>query len=299
MNKEDGKFVDAGGIKTHYYEKGVGTPLVLFHGGAFGHPTAADSAWDWSTNFDALAEHYRVIAVDKLGQGFTDIPKIDADYCMSAVVEHAADTLRSLELGPADLVGHSRGGYLTCRLTLDYPELVRSCTIVDSNTSSPGVELNNIILGNPPEPRLSRDSHHWIFEHYSYSPHHISSDWLDICCEIASRTEYQVAWEKMETEGLRLKQFAPGLAADKSKMFAQLRDEGLKRPTQIIWGKNDPTASIEQGWALYDLVAKHRADAKFHIINQAGHFSYREHPKEFNELIYAFVQTCEGGSYAA
>ena len=68
---------------------------------------------------------------------------------------------------------------------------------------------------------------------------------------------------------------------------------------EIIWGKNDPTASIEQGWALYDLVAKHRADAKFHIINQAGHFSYREHPKEFNELIYAFVQTCEGGSYAA
>jgi len=293
MHREDGKFVDAGGVKTHYYEKGAGKPLVLFHGGAFGHPTAADSAWDWSTNFDALAEYYRVIAVDKLGQGFTDIPKTDADYCMSAVVAHAADTLRALELGPADLVGHSRGGYLTCRLTLDYPELVRSCTIVDSNTSSPGVELNNIILGNPPEPRLSRDSHYWIFEHYSYSPHHISGDWLDICCEIAARPEYQLAWEKMETEGLRLKQFAPGLASDKSKMFALLRDEGLKRPTQIIWGKNDPTASIEQGWALYDLIAKHRLDAKFHIINQAGHFSYREHPKQFNELIYAFVQTCE------
>ena len=293
MHREDGKFVDAGGVKTHYYEKGEGKPLVLFHGGAFGHPTAADSAWDWSTNFDALAEYYRVIAVDKLGQGFTDIPKTDADYCMSAVVAHAADTLRALELGPADLVGHSRGGYLTCRLTLDYPELVRSCTIVDSNTSSPGVELNNIILGNPPEPRLSRDSHYWIFEHYSYSPHHISGDWLDICCEIAARPEYQLAWEKMETEGLRLKQFAPGLASDKSKMFALLRDEGLKRPTQIIWGKNDPTASIEQGWALYDLIAKHRLDAKFHIINQAGHFSYREHPKQFNELIYAFVQTCE------
>ena len=70
MHRKDGKFVDAGGIKTHYYEKGVGKPLVLFHGGAFGHPTAADSAWDWSTNFDALAEYYRVIAVDKLGQGF-------------------------------------------------------------------------------------------------------------------------------------------------------------------------------------------------------------------------------------
>jgi 2-hydroxy-6-oxonona-2,4-dienedioate hydrolase len=292
MRKEDGKFIDAGGIRTHYYEKGDGPPLVLFHGGAFGHPTAADSAWDWSTNFDDLAKRYRVIAVDKLGQGFTDNPKSDADYCMAAVVEHAADLLHALGVGPADLVGHSRGGYLTCRLTLDHPELVRSCTIVDSNTSSPGVELNGIVLGNPPEPRLSRESHKWIFEHYSYSPNHITPDWLDICCEIATLPKYLEAWHKMETEGLRVKQFAPGLAADKSKVFAMLRDEGLKRPTQIIWGKNDPTASIEQGWVLWDLIAKHRSDAQFHIINQAGHFSYREHPKQFNELIHAFV----GGS---
>ena len=295
MQKEDGKFIDVGGIKTHYYEKGDGPLLVLFHGGAFGHPTAADSAWDWSTNFDDLAKRYRVIAVDKLGQGFTDNPKSDADYCMAAVVEHATDLLRALGVGPADLVGHSRGGYLTCRLTLDHPELVRSCTIVDSNTSSPGVELNGIVLGNPPEPRLSRASHKWIFEHYSYSANHITSDWLDNCCEVAALPKYQDAWDKMETEGLRTKQFTPGLAADKSKMFAMLRDEGLKRPTQIIWGKNDPTASIEQGWVLWDLIAKHRSDAQFHIINQAGHFSYREHPKQFNELIHAFVANSEVG----
>ncbi len=293
MHKEDEKFIDVEGVKTHYYEKGNGPPLVLFHGGAFGHPTAADSAWDWSTNFDVLAERYQVFAVDKLGQGFTDIPKSNDDYCMAAVVQHGADTIRALGLGPAHLVGHSRGGYLVCRLTLDNPELVKSCTIVDSNTSSPGVELNAIVLGNPPEPLLSSESHRWIFEHYSYSPNHITDDWLDICCEIAARPDYRVAWEKMETEELRLRQFSPGLAADKSKMFAKLRDEGIKRPTQIIWGKNDPTASLEQGWVLYDLITKHRRDVQFHVINQAGHFSYREHPKAFNELIHAFVAANE------
>jgi len=26
-----------------------------------------------------------------------------------------------------------------------------------------------------------------------------------------------------------------------------------------------------------------------HIINRAGHFSYREHPKEFNEVVRGFI----------
>ena len=295
MKKEDGRFIDVDGIRTHYYVKGDGPPLVLIHGGAFGHPTAADSAFDWSTNFDALAERYRVFAIDKLGQGYTDIPKQDEDYCMAAVVDHAAATLRALGLENADLVGHSRGGYLVCRLTLDHPELARTCTIVDSNTCSPGAEMNNIVLGSPPEPRLSRHSQRWIYEHYSYSDHHITDELLDVACDIAEQPSYKIAWDKMETDGLRLRQFTPGLARDKSVMFARLRDEGLKRPTQIIWGHDDPTALLSQGWALYDLIATHRRDAQFRIINQAGHFSYREHPRAFNELIHAFVQT-SGGS---
>jgi len=195
-----------------------------------------------------------------------------------------------------DLVGHSRGGYLVCRLTLDHPELARTCTIVDSNTCAPGVEMNDIVLGNPPEPRLSRESQRWIFEHYSYSDHHITDAWLDVACHIVEQQSYKIAWEKMENDGLRLRQFTPGLARDRGVMFAKLRDHGLTRPTQIIWGRNDPTALLDQGWALYDLVAKHRRDAQFRIINQAGHFSYREHPQAFNELVHSFIESSGSGN---
>lgn len=296
MRKEDGSFIDVGGIRTHYYTKGDGPPLVLIHGGAMGHHTAADSGFDWELNFDSLAERYRVFAIDKLGQGYTDIPTKDEDYSMAATVEHAAATLRALGLENVDLVGHSRGGYLVCRLTLDYPELARTCTIVDSNTCSPGVEMNPIVLGNPPTPLLSRHSQRWIFEHYSYSDHHITEDLLDVACDIAEQPSYKIALEKMETEGLRLRQFAPGLARDKGVMFAKLRDQGLTRPTQIIWGKDDPTALLSQGWALYGLIAKHRRDAQFRIINQAGHFSYREHPQAFEEHIHAFIESSGAGN---
>ena len=63
-----GKFVSAGGIRTHYYEKGRGPVVVLVHGGNFGSQDASGNSWTWSRNFDALAKRFHVIAVDKLGQ---------------------------------------------------------------------------------------------------------------------------------------------------------------------------------------------------------------------------------------
>ena len=86
-----------------------------------------------------------MFAIDKLGQGYTGNPKSDDDYTMAAVVEHAYLTLRTLGIGGAHLIGHSRGGYLTCRLTVDHPELVRSCIIVDSNTCAPGTGGNEVV----------------------------------------------------------------------------------------------------------------------------------------------------------
>ena len=85
-----------------------------------------------------LAERYRVIAMHKLGQGYTGNPKSNADYTMAATVKHAAGLLQALRLNNVHVIGHSRGGYVVARLTLDHPELVRSCTIIDSGTLAPG-----------------------------------------------------------------------------------------------------------------------------------------------------------------
>ena len=57
---------------------------------------AADLADDWDLNFDALSEHYRVYALDKLGMGFTDNPKTDADYTIQAQTDHVSRFLETL-----------------------------------------------------------------------------------------------------------------------------------------------------------------------------------------------------------
>ena len=294
MPMTERKFVDVDGISTCYYEKGAGPILVLFHGGNFGSNDLADCALDWALNFDALAEKYHVFAIDKIGQGYTGIPRSDSDYTMAAVVRHACATLDRLGIQNAHLVGHSRGGYLTCRMTMERPDLVKTCTIADSNTCAPGVGLNEIVLANPPEPRLTAESQRWVAEHYSWSPAHVSEEWVQAMVEVAAQPHYRAGIERMSEGGLRQTLFLPQLARDKVHMFAWIRDHGMGRPTQLIWGYNDPTATIEQGRALYDLIAARERRAQFNIFNQSGHFTYREHPAAFNACLHAFIEGVQG-----
>jgi len=291
MNPANEKFVEVDGIRTRYFEKGSGETLVLFHGGNFGSNDAADCALDWNLNFDPLAQWFHVYAVDKLGQGLTDNPKSNQDYTMAAVVQHALAFLDTLELRQVHLVGHSRGAYLVARMTLERGDLIKSCIPVDTNTLAPGVGRNDIVMANAPEPRLSRDSQRWVLERYSYGYDHITDDWLDEVTEIAALPKYKEAVNKMETEGLKTNLFLTRHARQKEETLGWIRDRGLKKPTLLVWGYNDPTAPLDMGLRLYELMAGSERRTQMHIINQAGHFSYREHPKEFNEVVRGFIAT--------
>jgi 2-hydroxy-6-oxonona-2,4-dienedioate hydrolase len=85
LDVEKLRFVDIEGARTRYYEDGDGEPLVLIHGGQFGSLYSLDS---WSLNLAGLTRHFRVYALDKLGQGHTDNPRNDADYTFEALSRH-------------------------------------------------------------------------------------------------------------------------------------------------------------------------------------------------------------------
>jgi 2-hydroxy-6-oxo-6-(2'-carboxyphenyl)-hexa-2,4-dienoate hydrolase len=283
-------FIDVDGIRTRYFERGSGPTVVLFHGGHFGSHDAADCADDWSLNFNALAKWFHVLAVDKIGQGFTDNPKTDDDYTIAAVVQHAYGFLKTLGLRKVHPVGHSRGAYLVARLVIEHPELFSSCILVDTNTLAPGISKNETVMANPPQPRLSRESQRWVLQKYSYSYEHISEEWLDVMMRVAATPKYQEAVKKMEEVGLRTTRFLPHLARQKDETLGIIRDRGFGVPTLLAWSYNDPTATIDQGYALFDLISGATPDARMYIYNRAGHFSYREHPVEFNEMLRSFIQ---------
>lgn len=286
------KWVDVDGVNTRYFELGEGETVVLFYGGNFGSKDGSNCAIVWELNVDGLAANYHVVVPDKLGQGHTDNPK-DDDYTMNAVVHHAAGFIESAGLSNVHLVGHSRGGYLVTRLTLEFPELVRSCTIVDSGTLGPGVGMNEIVHAQPPHEPLSRESQRWTYEKYSFKPDHITDTWMDAVVEVGKLPKTWEAIEKMENGGLKGRLFYPGLARQKAETLHWIQDRGMKRPTQVVWGYNDPTAPLRQGIPLYEMIAAKERQAYFHIINEAGHFAFREHPERFNEIVHGFIRSLD------
>ncbi len=291
MDISQAKFIDVDGIDTRYFDKGAGETIVLFHGGNFGSHHGADCAVDWNLNFDGLAAECRVIAVDKIGQGYTGNPETDDDYTMARVVSHALGFLDALDLGDCHIVGHSRGAYLTCRMTLENPARIKSNIMVDTNSLGPGQGRNHIVFTDTPKPYLSRESQRWVLENYSWNPKIVTEDWLDELMRVAALPKYLESVRKMLDEGLAERVFVPQLARQKGDTFDRLMSTGTQRPNLIVWGLNVPTATIDQGFALYEIMVHQEPRTEMHVFNHSGHFSYREHPEAFNRLILDHVRS--------
>ncbi|MEO3388515.1 alpha/beta hydrolase [Mesorhizobium sp. CAU 1741] len=284
------QYVDAGGIRTAYHDLGSGKETIVFiYGGNFGGSEAASSASVWDLNAVPLSANYRVVVPDKIGQGYTDVPERDEDYVMSRVVRHIADFIRTLDLAPVHVVGHSRGGFASARLAMECPELVRSLTIVSSGTLSPGVGTNEVTLASPPFPPYTRESARWVYENYCYKPDTVTEQWIDVVMDVLSQPEYRKGVAKMVDEKLGARLFITDLARYKRETLAWINEGRLQRPTQIIWGFNDRTVVAERGVEMFNMISAHERRTTLNIINEAGHFVYREHPDRFNALLDGFV----------
>jgi 2-hydroxy-6-oxonona-2,4-dienedioate hydrolase len=284
----DGRWIDAGGIRTRYHEAGEGEPIVFIYGGNFGTADSASSAYTWSLNVAPLSARFRAIAFDKVGQGFTDNPPGD-DYTMAAVVRHAAAFIAALKLPPVHLVGHSRGGFAAMRLALEHQHLIRSLTIVNSGTLSPRVGTNDVVLSQPPYPTGTRECARWVYESYSHNRAIVTEAWIDAVMETLALPKYRASVDKMEKEGLKITRFLPELARDKRETLAWLAEGRLQRPVQFVWGANDRTAAVEGGRDLFEMAAAHERRALLHAVNHSGHFPFREHPERFNALLANFA----------
>jgi 2-succinyl-6-hydroxy-2,4-cyclohexadiene-1-carboxylate synthase len=116
---------------SYYVEaEGSGESLLLLHG-------FTGSSVNWAGHISALAQRYRVFAIDILGHGRSDAPADPARYRMENVAGDIAAVLAELKAAPVHLLGYSMGGRLALYLAITYPTLVKSLIL---ESASPGVE---------------------------------------------------------------------------------------------------------------------------------------------------------------
>lgn len=110
-NRANSRSVRVGGIDWHVQEAGSGPVLLLLHGtGAATH--------SWRDMLQPLAQHFRLIAPDLPGHGFTK-GRLPNGLTMPGVARAVTGLLGELDAEPALIVGHSAGAAVAIRMALD------------------------------------------------------------------------------------------------------------------------------------------------------------------------------------
>lgn len=223
------------------------------------HGLSGSSRW-WMRNFDALAERHLVAAVDLVGFGRSHraiIPEI-----LPAFGEVSALLARWLETfgEPVHLVGHSMGGQLAIRLAAERPELVRSLMLV--NSAGMPFKLDPLAhlrpLPRPPfgGPRIAQV---------------LLPDFVR-----AGPTSVVVASARV-------------LRGDMRTWM-----HGIRAPTLLVWGENDPLVPLRYGKAMQQEIA----GSRLIVIPRAAHVSMWDAPEEFNRIATAWLEEMDARDLA-
>ena len=79
---------------------------------------------------DQFSRHFQVINMDLRGHGQSGKPP--GPYSVPLFAKDAAQLLKALGSGPANILGISLGGMVALQLAVDYPDLCKSLVVVNS-----------------------------------------------------------------------------------------------------------------------------------------------------------------------
>jgi 2-hydroxymuconate-semialdehyde hydrolase len=267
-----GRFIDIGGIRTHYLEAGAGPMLVLLHSGEFG----ACAELTWERNIPALSQAFRVIAPDWLGFGQTD--KL-YDFAGGAArrMSHLLAFLDALEITEADFAGASMGGTAlvreaasgNCRLPL------RRMVLVSGGGFVPDNEWRRRLLDYDGTTEGMREILRANFH---------DERWVQDDAYVHRRVVASLepgAWEVANAARLKAPNITPRSAFGQPDTN---RYENVTAPTLVCAGAHDKLR--EPGY--HEVMVKRIPDARAWVAN-AGHLLNIEQADAFNEVTLAFL----------
>jgi pimeloyl-ACP methyl ester carboxylesterase len=264
------------GVKTHYVHAGEGEPVVLVHGGGPG--AGGDSGW--SRMIPALSPYFHVYAIDLIGSGYTDKPRIE--YSFQTLVNHVAGFVDALNLNQVRIAGNSQGAYVAIKYTLDHPGRVKQAALISTGTLATACGLSD--QGKAAAlPRFdgTKETLRKFIEVIVNDPARITDELIDSRFAAASQPGHR---EMQESLG-RYRQVMAEDSSQRQVYNVKERLGMLAVPWCMIWGGADRSAPLDPlGNGMHALYP----NVPFHVVEGSGHQVQNDKPEECNRLILEF-----------
>lgn len=256
-------------LKLHYMEAGDGEPLILVH-------TVAQSLYTWRTVFDRLSEHYRVIALDMPGHGYSGRP-VDFGYTIDEGAYVLGAFMDVLGITSAHFMAFSMGCAPVLKLSLTSPERVGRVILLSPGGVTPEMPLSVKMIDSPLFGFVAS---------YLYSMRTIETLLKDAVFDLTNITPevVQEYYRPISDSGSRSAVRRSLQYYDDEAVVGALRE--LKVPALILQGSEDKWHHPESCAELYHAAMK---DASFAVIRNAGHLLHEEKPERIVEATLEYI----------
>lgn len=265
---------------------GTGSTVVLLPG----WPETAEA---YSEIFPTLAEHHRVLAIDLPGLG--ESAPSGVGYDTGAISRLLYEALQVKGAGPIHLVGHDVGGWIAYAWAAQFPEGLKSLTLLDTAVPGLGKSLTfplpyevNVKLWQfsfntlPDLPEMltqgrERELFDWLFDKKSAHPERITSE---------RRSRYVQCYER---PGGMTQGFAYYRAVAKSaQQNLALSHRKLSMPTLALGGDKAVGDNLRQ--SMEGFVERVEGG----VVEDSGHYVMEEQPEQVADRLLAFFRAVEG-----
>ena len=271
--------VETTSVRAPYIKAGSGPPLLLLHG-------LGTSSETWGPTIQALKDRFTVFAPDLAGHGQSSGKPLRGS--VEPLVSALDDLCEELELETAAVVGHSLGGLVAIRFTLNHPDRVTHLVLVDAGGI--GEELS-WLLRLAAIPLLGKavfgPSKLWVKhdnDRLFAPPGKTDTNLLKSLHH--SRT-FHVTADFMR----RAVESSADLLGPVESAYLLPRLDEIGAPVLVLWGEQDRLFPVEQ----IERVRETCPNVEIRTFPDVGHWPYAEVPNAFNEALVDFLDRRANG----
>ena len=265
-------WLDVGGVRTRYAEAGPpDAPAVLMLHGTGGH-------WEtFAFNLGPMSEHFRCVAIDMVGNGFSSKP--DYDYEIPVYVDHAFGTLDALGIDRASVMGTSLGSWVAARAALTHPDRVDRLVLM----SPAGLVATQSNMERLRAERTAAVDHPTWDTIKGLFDHLIAEEKNRIPDIVAVR---QAIYRLPETRGAidHVLVLQDPAARDRN-LISEREWSAIGAPTLVIASGKDYSEYESTARRILDLIP----DARVLEMPNVRHWPHFEDPERFNEAAIPFL----------